>query len=240
MPRLTFLLCVALTAVLATGCVPYWTHHKVVRDNENYTKVISGHQKEHADLVRKTNEAIHRAKELEIEKEYWKKKAMLGDKAVKKATEELQKLLEEGFQQFGFAEEKSITITKDNKISIAGDVLFPSGKAELTPKAKEILKNKIVPLLNSKKFANKIIRVEGHTDNQPIGKPETKKRFPTNWHLSAARALSVLMELKKLGISEDRMYAAGYGEFCPEVPNAPGRKGAAKNRRVQIAIMEAK
>ena len=55
-----------------------------------------------------------------------------------------------------------------------------------------------------------------------------------------ARAMSVLVELKKLGINENKMYAAGYGEFKPRVPNKAGRKGAKENRRVEIAIVSSK
>ncbi len=243
MSRFAFLVCLALALAVAAGagCVPFWQYHHVVKKNEDYVQLIDGHQKEHEHLARTTKEAAQKAETLEATNIMLKGLLEAADSAAKKAFRELQELLAEGVKE-SFGPEVAggdIEITPDNKISIAGDVLFALGSADLTKKAKDILK-KLAPTLKSKKFANAVIRIEGHTDDQPIKRPATLKNFPTNWHLSVGRAVSVLMELKQLGVPEKRMYAAGYGEFNPRVPNKPGKKGAAKNRRVEIAIMETK
>ena len=76
------------------------------------------------------------------------------------------------------------------------------------------------------------IVVEGHTDNIPINSVQ----FPSNFALSAGRALSVTsVFLDDPNISMDRLSLRGYGEVRPEATNAT-RAGRAKNRRVEIKI----
>ncbi len=77
------------------------------------------------------------------------------------------------------------------------------------------------------------IRIEGHTCNLPINTP----RFPSNWELSAARAIAVLRYfIEKKGISPQRLIAVGYGEYQPLVPN-DSEENRRKNRRVEIVIL---
>ncbi|HOP56490.1 MAG TPA: OmpA family protein, partial [bacterium] len=97
-------------------------------------------------------------------------------------------------------------------ISIKDSTFFDLGKADLKPRSIEIL-NKIGVTL--KDLPNQI-RVEGHTDNLPINTPQ----FPSNWELSTARATTVVRYLvEKVGLSPNKMSAAGYGEFRPLYPN---------------------
>jgi chemotaxis protein MotB len=240
MTRIGFFLLIALAAaVLAgTGCVPFWVYHAAVKTNENYYNTIEGQKAEVADSNRRAREAQSEVEALRAENEALKKIGGVRDLAL----EELQKLIDQGVTENPALapdrESGDITVTPDHKIAIAGDVLFVSGSADLTPKAKDILQ-KLAPVLKDK-FGAYYIRVEGHTDNQPIVKPETKAKFPTNWDLSVARAVSVVLELERLGIPHERIYAAGYGEWSPRVKNAPGKKGAAENRRVEIAIVQEK
>ncbi|MEL7049907.1 MAG: OmpA family protein, partial [Pseudomonadota bacterium] len=76
-----------------------------------------------------------------------------------------------------------------------------------------------------------VLQVDGHTDAQPINTPE----FPSNWELSAARALSVVKYLITRGVPAKRLVAAGYGEFAPldagETPDALRR-----NRRIELKL----
>lgn len=77
------------------------------------------------------------------------------------------------------------------------------------------------------------LRVEGHTDNVPINTPQ----FPSNWHLSVARALNVAYYLiQRHGLLQERVSVVGYSEYRPLVPNdSPERR--ARNRRVDIVIL---
>ena len=236
-----FLVAALIAAVLAgSGCVPMWTHYNVVKKNEDYVQTIDGYDKKFSELDRRTQEAESKRDFLEIDNERLRKELEKLKEAVGEAEKRIGEALAEGIKTELPTEVAAgeVKITKDNKISIAGDVLFPSGKAELTDKAKAILR-KIAPMLKKPEFARAYIRIEGHTDNQAIGNPVTKQKFGTNWRLSTERALSVLTELKNLGVPERSMYAAGYGEWEPRVPNK-GRQGHPENRRVEIAVVDKK
>ena len=95
-------------------------------------------------------------------------------------------------------------------------VLFDSGKADLKPEANEIL-DTIAEVLNREEFKDKLIKVEGHTDTDPIVYSTT---FPTNWELSAIRATNVLRYLvEENGIDGNRISSSGYSYHRPIAPN---------------------
>jgi chemotaxis protein MotB len=80
-----------------------------------------------------------------------------------------------------------------------------------------------------------IIRVDGHTDNQPLGVGGV---FADNWELSQARALSVVRFLvERLGIPPNRVSANGFGEFQPVNP-ANTAEARAQNRRIELKLTE--
>jgi chemotaxis protein MotB len=114
-------------------------------------------------------------------------------------------------------------------ISLAGNVLFDSGKADLRPEGLKLLDT----LTNRLRVMPNDLRIEGHTDDTPISTP----LYPTNWELSSARATSVARYFSERGgIAPERLTAAGYGEFRPAAPNTT-RDGRARNRRVDIVIL---
>ena len=77
------------------------------------------------------------------------------------------------------------------------------------------------------------IRLEGHTDNIPIHTP----KFPSNWRLSTARAITVLKFLtNRYNIPSERLAISGYGEYRPVAPNDTAQNRA-KNRRVAVVIL---
>lgn len=117
-------------------------------------------------------------------------------------------------------------------ISLNNTLFFDTGKAEIKPD----FEKKIIEI---GKILNKIdnyIRIEGHTDNIPI----KNDRFQSNWQLSCERAANVTMLLiDRAGIVPQRISAVGYGEWRPVASNKE-EKGRAKNRRVDIVIMNSK
>lgn len=116
-------------------------------------------------------------------------------------------------------------------ISIKERVLFSPGNANLEEGSKKILQDVGNSLLS---IPNNHIRVEGHTDNDPINTPQ----FPSNWELSSARATNVLRLLvEKSGINPENISAVGYGEYVPKAPNTTYENKAA-NRRVDIVILK--
>jgi len=119
------------------------------------------------------------------------------------------------------------------KILLPSPVLFPSGSAELTPEAIDILKEIASSL---KTIKNKVI-VEGHTDNIPISRGG---KYSSNFELSAARAFSVVKYfIDKEKLSPERFSLYGYGEYKPIVPNDT-EENRAKNRRIEISIVREK
>ncbi|HLU39631.1 MAG TPA: OmpA family protein [Planctomycetota bacterium] len=121
-------------------------------------------------------------------------------------------------------------------IGIENEVTFASGSTELKPGAGKVLER--VASVLKRRFPDRRIYVEGHTDSDPIQK--TKGRFRSNLHLSAERADAVANYLiEKCGLPADRVVIAAYG---PHDPKAPGTSEAAKakNRRVEIVVGEPK
>lgn len=80
--------------------------------------------------------------------------------------------------------------------------------------------------------------VVGHTDTTPIRKPETKAKHPTNWHLSAHRAIAVSRIFLNAGVPPERVGVMGYGEYQPIAPNDTA-ENKAKNRRVETYLVPA-
>jgi chemotaxis protein MotB len=109
---------------------------------------------------------------------------------------------------------------------------FASGDAKLLPGAADKIAA-AAELLKSKGFE---IRVEGHSDDQPIH----SALYQSNWELSIARAMSVLRLLvDEAGFPENRISAAGYGPFRPVASNE-SPEGRRQNRRVDMVIVSPK
>ena len=86
-----------------------------------------------------------------------------------------------------------------------------------------------------KSVKDKAIRIEGHTDNIPIS-GEFAEAFPTNWELSAARAINVCKYLQQQGIVPSVLSVAAFAENKPVADNKT-REGRAKNRRIEITLV---
>ena len=119
-------------------------------------------------------------------------------------------------------------------LSIAEELFFESGKAEIKPEGIKVL-DRIAEVL--KKVPEKNIRIEGHTDNVPIG-AKIRKQYPTNWELGSARAVNVVRYLQEQGgIDPLRLGALSYAQFRPKATNRTSA-GRAKNRRIEIVLVD--
>lgn len=117
-------------------------------------------------------------------------------------------------------------------VNMLNAILFDSGKAEVKPEGLAVLL-KVIDILKNVK--DKAIRIEGHTDNvQIVGALAAK--YPTNWELSAARAINVTRYLQSQGIDPAILGAVAYGEYHPVAPNDT-EEGKAKNRRIEIILV---
>ncbi len=117
-------------------------------------------------------------------------------------------------------------------LELKTDVLFDTGEAEIKPAGKDAI-NEVAQTL--KEVSGKRFQVAGHTDNAPIT-AKTEKKFPSNWELSAARAISVVKLLTQDGVDPANLSAAGYSLYDPVSANTPG-EGQAKNRRIEITLV---
>lgn len=118
-------------------------------------------------------------------------------------------------------------------IELPDKILYRSGQASLTEAGKATLR-KVAAALNTK-FADYPVRVEGHTDSDPIRR--TRKLYRSNWELSAARALEVVHFLtEQCGVDPRRVHAAAFGQYQPVAPNTTAANKQ-KNRRVAIVVL---
>jgi chemotaxis protein MotB len=114
---------------------------------------------------------------------------------------------------------------------LAGDLTFSSGSADLTTRGKQILKDVAAQV----KSYGGMIRVDGHTDTDPIKK--TKAKWPNgNIQLGAGRAIAVYKFLIANGVNENQLFISSYG---PNKPVIDGRTSGAKakNRRVEVLMI---
>jgi chemotaxis protein MotB len=117
-------------------------------------------------------------------------------------------------------------------LDVVDKILFASGQAEVTKEGLAVL-NRVIDILKNVK--DKAIRIEGHTDNVRI-KGKLAKQYPTNWELSAARAINVTKYLQQQGIDSTLLSATAFGEYKP-VANNDSSEGRAKNRRIAIILL---
>ncbi|MDD3013823.1 MAG: OmpA family protein [Candidatus Gastranaerophilales bacterium] len=152
------------------------------------------------------------------------------ENAFKQTKESVEKLAEsnENLGIDSYVSERGLVV------SLAENLFFASGSAEIKPSAYKALSK--ISILLKNKFSDHPIRVEGHTDNMPI----KSSIYPSNWELSSARAASVVrFILSNSKFDKNRFAALGYADGRPIADNntAIGRN---KNRRVEIVVLRNK
>lgn len=121
-------------------------------------------------------------------------------------------------------------VNGDIVITIPDQLLFNSGEAAVRPEALRFLEGLGTAIVE----LNRHTRIEGHTDNVPI----RTAQFPSNWELSSTRAVMVVRVLSELyGVPVDHLAAVGHAETRPVTANADAEQRA-KNRRVEVVILE--
>ena len=134
---------------------------------------------------------------------------------------------------------KEAMVTFDSARGIVkfnSDLLFEKGSDAVAPAAEGAVKE-LCGILGAAESENFDIVIAGHTDDVPIGKPETRQKHPTNWHLSVHRAISVLNIMSKNKIAAGRMSVRGFGEYRPAAENKPNKGGNPQNRRVELYLV---
>jgi chemotaxis protein MotB len=221
-----------LALLLVSGCVSSGKYDLKTKEVDSLTAQKSSLEEQvkklsdDADALKKEKDALQtKVNELSPKAQ----KAEQLEKATQTyqdLTKKLEKEIQQG--QIQITEMKNrLTMTMVDKI------IFPSGSAEISKKGKEVL-DKVTAIL--KEVKDKRIQVEGHTDNVPIVS-DLKKRFPTNWELSTARATEVVRYLQETGGLDPKMLSAtGYSEYQPVASNDTD-EGKHKNRRIEIVLL---
>lgn len=159
----------------------------------------------------------------------------LSDYESHQQTKELEGIKED-LEEFIYEEklkEKVGVEQKGDAIIVTFDdvLLFETGKATLKPEAKEVLQTLGEGLLTYLDQGYRM-SLEGHTDNIPISTPQ----FPSNWELSAARAIAVAKYfVDDMHFSPETISAKGYGEYRPMASNDTP-EGRLANRRVELKL----
>jgi chemotaxis protein MotB len=154
------------------------------------------------------------------------------NRALASKVEDLARYRSEFFGKLkeALAGQRDVQIVGDRFV-FQSEVLFPSGSAELQPGGQKQLASVAQRLLDISakipKDINWVLQVDGHTDNKPIN----TSSFPSNWELSAARAIAVVKFLNSKGIPNERLVAAGYGEYQPL-----SAIDTARNRRIELKL----
>jgi chemotaxis protein MotB len=117
------------------------------------------------------------------------------------------------------------------------EVFFDAGNAALKPDGRDQLDKLASALLDLNQEIPQeipwVLRVDGHTDSRPIASAQ----FPSNWELSAARAISVVQYLISKGVPPQRLVAAGFGQYQPLDP-AQTEEAYRRNRRIEMKLTE--
>jgi chemotaxis protein MotB len=142
--------------------------------------------------------------------------------AYRELQEKFRKLVDSGKLQIGFRNGQMV-------VKLPSSILFASGASELSDAGKTALADVVKVLLE---FKDRRFLIAGHTDNVPI---KTRK-FPNNWVLSTARAVSVLEFAISQGMPPASVGAAGYADQDPVAPN-DSEPNKELNRRIEIILV---
>ena len=251
--KLCVIFVVCACAVLVTGCVSEREYEDLRIQNDRQgeligqlksdldaTKLKLGQLREQLDYAKSLSgieEQTLREQAAACEEDLAKKRALIArmqEQLLGGVTlpVELSTMLED------FAEREGMVTYDASRgiVKFKSDLLFEKGSDVVALGAVEAVKA-LCGILNSEQGKEFDVIIAGHTDDIPIARAETRRRHPTNWHLSAHRAISVLKVMGTNNIDSKRMSARGFGEFRPVAPNKPGKKGNPQNRRVEIYIV---
>ncbi|HAM32923.1 MAG TPA: chemotaxis protein MotB [Deltaproteobacteria bacterium] len=206
---------------------------KLAVDKEELDKVL---QAKSDTLSRTIFELRRKVSDLDAENAKLRERNAALEKAkeeqVRKVSSTYENLLEKMKSEISKGQVTISELKGKLTVNMVDSILFDSGKAEVKRGGLEVLQ-KVISILTDVK--DKSIRIEGHTDNVQIA-GGLARRYPTNWELSAARAINVTRYLQDQGIDPGQLAAVAYGEWKPVGDNgAP--EGRAKNRRIEIILV---
>ena len=244
---------IAILLVLLAGCVPKGRYNEAMVENDALRQKVSSLDEDLAEMTakyqrlrdeisfvrgqleeatgkldRKTLEAgelqedIAQMEEALAELESRKAQTEASLEAYRDLVSRFQSLIDAGTLRVKVIEGRMV-------VEMATDILFPPGSATLSREGADSIRE-VATVLAS--IEDRDYQVCGHTDDVPI----SNERFPSNWHLGAARAIAVTQLLIEGGLPDERVSASSYAEFQPADTNRT-REGRTANRRIEITIM---
>ncbi|MBW8002245.1 MAG: OmpA family protein [Planctomycetes bacterium] len=247
----TFIVLLGISLVLATGCTPEAelrvqnaTQRKRIQELESQYQT----DRLNIDQLKRKLEAADGMANIETDALNQQVAALEEDLEKKKKLVNLmkQQLLSGGgalpvelstmLEDFAGAEKMVTFDSSRGVVKFKSDLLFQTGSDKVTPVAGTSIQA-LCKILNSDQGKKFDIIIAGHTDDMRIAKQATRAKHPTNWHLSAHRAIAVLNVMGKNNVASSRLSIRGFGEFRPVAKNKPSKKGNSKNRRVEIYIV---
>ncbi len=181
---------------------------QVLADNQTLRAQLAGAAEGQRELVQANEEIasmLEESRRALAEARERQKEAEARDAIYRRIKQELAAMIDAGKLAVRIARGRLV-------IDLKQDILFPSGSAKLSDLGEETLADVARAL---SRFPDRRFQVEGHTDNVPIKTP----RFPSNWDLSTARAVSVVDLFIARGMAATSLSAAGYGEHQPRADN---------------------
>lgn len=226
------LLCAALALPISGCMVTESTYLKKVEEAGSLEKSLAACEQKAGEQAARIAALEKQRDELAAQLEEQKRKVVQVE-AVKEETSKTYAAMIEKMKTEIAEGQVTITELKGRlTVNLVDAILFDSGKADIRPEGRQVLQ-KVAEVIGQAE--DKAIRVEGHTDNVKIS-PALARAFPSNWELSAARAINVARYLQRLGVDPALLSAAAYGEHRPVSENDTP-EGRAKNRRIEIVLV---
>ncbi|MFA5794255.1 MAG: OmpA family protein [Candidatus Brocadiia bacterium] len=214
-----------ICGILVQGCVSASSYRKLEQRYNSEMTTLSQHTKSlemaNAEMAQQSGKANLDLEIARTDIEKLKQGARIDQ-------ETMLRLQERIINKLQFGDIAGITV-EDGKINILGDVLFAPGEATIKSSAKETL-NKIAEVLKGE--PNYYIRIDGHTDSDPIVSSANRWTTKSNFELAAYRALSVVLYFEEQGVDPARLFLCSFGE------NRPKSAKKSENRRVTISFIE--
>ena len=198
----------------------------------NCAKDVSDLQAQN-DYVKKINKQLSQNNQ-KLERDLQKQKSViiLQEKVIR-LLDDTKKTIESSLKDQIDAKDIEVVESEDQvKMILVDKILFESGSVEVSEEGRALLRI-IAKSIRDSRSQN--IVVEGHTDNKPIS-GRLKKRFPSNWELSTARASAVVRYLQNSGnLPALNLAVHGYSFYRPLASNE-SEEGRSQNRRIEIIL----
>lgn len=199
---------------------------------DNCLKDLTAHQAQNAYLKKINLQLSKNLEDLRTDLSKKKSVIQLQEKVIR-LLDDTKKTIETSLKdQIASQDVELVEMDDKLKVIFIDKILFDSGEVDINEQGKNVL----IAIADSiRGYQNQDVVVEGHTDNVPIS-AESKKRFPSNWELSTARAAAVVRFLQEEGgVPPARLSVRGYSFYRPVASNDT-EEGRAQNRRIEIIL----